>query len=116
MSTTQMLYDVITEMTEEEKRALLLILRTSRQKKQREEDVDAVMGILHNYANPDLISLEKNAIEEEAAEQEEKLQAFITLFADENEIARMETELMANDPSALKFNSVEELFEELDSE
>lgn len=47
---------------------------------------------------------------------EEKLQAFITLFADENEIARMETELMANDPNALKFNSVEELFQELDSE
>lgn len=47
---------------------------------------------------------------------EEKLQAFITLFADENEIARMETELMANDSNALKFNSVEELFEELDSE
>ncbi|MBR0483242.1 MAG: hypothetical protein IJJ69_00505 [Oscillospiraceae bacterium] len=47
---------------------------------------------------------------------EEKLQAFITLFADENEIARMETEMMANDSNALKFNSVEELFEELDSE
>ena len=47
---------------------------------------------------------------------EEKLKAFITLFADENEIARMETELMANDPDAPRFNSVEELFKELDSE
>jgi len=69
MSTTQMLYDVITEMTEEEKRALLLILRTPRQKKQREEDVDAVMGILHNYANPDLIPLEKTAWEQAAVEK-----------------------------------------------
>jgi len=47
---------------------------------------------------------------------DEKLQAFITLFADENQIARMETELMANDPNAPRFNSVEELFEELESE
>ena len=47
---------------------------------------------------------------------EEKLKAFITLFADENEIARMETELMANDPDAPRFNSVEELFKELDRE
>ena len=47
---------------------------------------------------------------------DEKLQAFITLFADENQIARMETELMANDPNAPRFNSVKELFEELESE
>lgn len=47
---------------------------------------------------------------------DEKLQAFITLFADENQIARMETELMASDPNAPRFNSVEELFEELESE
>ena len=47
---------------------------------------------------------------------DEKLQAFITLFADENQIARIETELMANDPNAPHFNSVEELFEELESE
>jgi len=47
---------------------------------------------------------------------EEKLKAFIMMFADENQIARMETELMANDPNAPRFNNVEELFEELESE
>ncbi|MBR1528622.1 MAG: hypothetical protein IJ642_04880 [Oscillospiraceae bacterium] len=47
---------------------------------------------------------------------DEKLQAFITLFADENQVARLETELMANDPNAPRFNSVEELFKELESE
>ncbi len=47
---------------------------------------------------------------------EEKLEAFVMMFADENQIARMETELMANDPNAPRFNSVEELFEELESE
>lgn len=47
---------------------------------------------------------------------EEKLRAFLMLFADENVIARMETELMANNPDAPRFNNVDELFEELDSE
>ncbi|MBR1555696.1 MAG: hypothetical protein IJ644_09955 [Oscillospiraceae bacterium] len=70
MSTTQMLYDMITEMSEEEKKALLLLLRAPKARKQKAEDVDAVMGILHEYANPDLISLEKSASEEEAEEQE----------------------------------------------
>lgn len=46
---------------------------------------------------------------------EEKLKAFLMLFADENMLARMETVLMANDPDALRFDSVDELFEELDS-
>ena len=47
---------------------------------------------------------------------EEKLKAFLLLFADENVLARMETEMMANDPDAPRFSSVDELFEELDSE
>ena len=46
---------------------------------------------------------------------EEKLEAFLLLFADENVLARMESEAVLNDPDALLFSSVEELFEELDS-
>lgn len=31
---------------------------------------------------------------------EEKLKAFLTLFADENMIARLESDMLANDPTA----------------
>ncbi len=44
------------------------------------------------------------------------MKEFIMLFADKNTIARMETEIMANDPTALRFKNVDDLFEELDSE
>lgn len=47
---------------------------------------------------------------------EDKLKAFIQLFADENVVARMESEMMASDQNAPRFSSVDELFEELDSE
>lgn len=46
---------------------------------------------------------------------EEKLEAFLLLFADENVLARVETEAMANDPEAPRFSDVNELFEELNS-
>lgn len=46
---------------------------------------------------------------------EDKLEAFLVLFADENELARAETEAMCDDPNALRFGSVEELFEELEN-
>lgn len=46
---------------------------------------------------------------------EYKLEAFLALFADENEIARIETEMLANNPDAKCFNSVEELLEDLRS-
>lgn len=51
-----------------------------------------------------------------ASLSEEKMKEFIMLFADKNTIARMETEIMANDPEALRFKNVDDLFEELDSE
>ena len=46
---------------------------------------------------------------------EEKLKAFLVLFADENTLARAESEIMANDPSAPRFGNIEDLFDELDS-
>ncbi|MCM1007595.1 MAG: hypothetical protein NC485_06620 [Ruminococcus flavefaciens] len=51
-----------------------------------------------------------------ASLSEEKMKEFIMLFADKNTIARMETEMMLNDPTSLSFKSVDDLFEELDSE
>lgn len=38
------------------------------------------------------------------------------LFADKATIARMQTEMMINDPTAPRFKNVDDLFEELDSE
>lgn len=44
---------------------------------------------------------------------EEKLQAFLTLFADENTLARMETETIANDNSRKHYSSFDEIAEEV---
>lgn len=44
---------------------------------------------------------------------EDKLLAFITLFADENTAARAESEMLAANPDSQRFDSVEELFKEL---
>ena len=51
-----------------------------------------------------------------ASLSEEKMLEFIKLFADENTLARLESEQLANDKNALRFKSVDALFEELDSE
>ena len=47
---------------------------------------------------------------------DEKLQAFITLFADENTIARMETEAILNDPNPKLYHSFREYIEEMEKE
>lgn len=62
------------------------------------------------------MSIREYAAEVISTMPEEKLKAFLMLFADENLLARMETEMMANDPDAPRFSSVDALFEELDSE
>lgn len=46
---------------------------------------------------------------------EEKVNAFLLLFADENTLARLETEAMASSPDSLRFNDVDDLLEELES-
>ena len=47
---------------------------------------------------------------------EEQLIEFVRLFGDENTIARMEAEIMANTPDSNRFQSVDTLFSELESE
>ncbi len=44
---------------------------------------------------------------------DEKLIAFITLFAGENEAARLESEMLAQTPDAQRFTDVDELFKEM---
>lgn len=47
---------------------------------------------------------------------DEKLQAFITLFADKDEIARIETEAVLNDPNPKLYHSFREYMEEMEKE
>ncbi|MBQ8941366.1 MAG: hypothetical protein IJ062_05960 [Firmicutes bacterium] len=47
---------------------------------------------------------------------EEKIIAFLTLFADENTLARMESERIRNDRSRKLYDSFDEVLEAIDSE
>lgn len=71
MSTRERLHSIIDEMSVDQMEAWLVILEASR-RKQAAVEVDSVMGILHQYANPDLIPLEKDAWAEAASEKEKK--------------------------------------------
>lgn len=51
-----------------------------------------------------------------ASLSEEKMLEFITLFADENTLARMESDMLANDPNAKRYSSFEEFMEEMENE
>ena len=44
------------------------------------------------------------------------MREFITLFADENTLARMESDQLANDPNAKKYHSFKEFMEEMEQE
>ena len=62
------------------------------------------------------MSIRECAVSVLASLSEEKMQEFIMLFADKATIAKMQTELMINDPTAPRFKNVDDLFKELDSE
>lgn len=47
---------------------------------------------------------------------EEKLEEFLAVFIDENELARIETELIAGDPNRKHYDSFEEIIEEIERE
>ena len=47
---------------------------------------------------------------------EEKLEAFITLFGDENAIARAESDMIAADPNPKLYNSFKEFMAEMEDE
>lgn len=63
-----------------------------------------------------MMSTRECAVSVLASLSEEKMLEFIKLFADENTLARVESDLMVNDTSTPRFQSVDALFEELDSE
>lgn len=45
-----------------------------------------------------------------------KIKAFLTLFADDNILARMETEIMAADTNRKHYNSFDEILAEIDDD
>lgn len=51
-----------------------------------------------------------------ASLSEKKMKEFITLFADENTLARMECEKLANDPNAKRYSSFKEFMDEMEQE
>ncbi|MDE6724883.1 MAG: hypothetical protein K2J79_04685 [Ruminiclostridium sp.] len=51
-----------------------------------------------------------------ASLSEQKMMEFITLFADENTLARIECEKLANDPNAKRYNSFKEFMDEMEQD
>lgn len=62
------------------------------------------------------MSTKEYAVSVLASLSEEKMLEFITLFADENTLARMESDMLANDPNAKKYSSFREFAEEVENE
>lgn len=78
MSTKEMVHSMIDRMSEEQVKALFVVLGGTIPDEKPEtnisDEVDAVCGILHEYANPDLIPLEnEEAWAEAAAERERRI-------------------------------------------
>ena len=70
MSTREMLYQDIAFLTDEQVEELAEFVKKIKQRKENDADeVDALCGIFHDAANPDLIPFEKNAWAEAAAEK-----------------------------------------------
>lgn len=69
MSTKERLHLMIDDMTEEQANALFIVLGVSSAADNESDDVDAVRGILHSAANPELIPLEEGAWERAVAER-----------------------------------------------
>ena len=61
MSTKERVHTIVDRLSEEQLNALLVILGSVDNSDNNDNDVDAVMGILHDAANPDLIPLEEGA-------------------------------------------------------
>lgn len=74
MSTREQLNSRMNYLTESQLKALLALIDTmipASEHHLKNTDVDSVMGILHEYANPDLIPQEKDAWAEAVSKKEE---------------------------------------------
>ena len=62
------------------------------------------------------MSTKEYAVSVLASLSEEKMLEFITLFADENTIARMESDMLAEDPNSKKYSCFQEFMDEMEAE
>ncbi len=62
------------------------------------------------------MSTKEYAVSVLASLSEEKMREFITLFADDNTIARMESEMLAEDKNAKKYSDFAEFMQEMNDE
>lgn len=80
MSTREVIYRDIAFFTDEQIEELAIFVNQIKNR-QSADEVDALCGIFHDAANPDLIPLEKTAWEQAAAENEK---TFWESYSDEN--------------------------------
>lgn len=80
MSTREVIYRDIAFFTDEQIEELAVFVKQIKNRHTADE-VDALCGIFHDVANPELIPLEKTAWEQAAAENEK---AFWENYSDEN--------------------------------
>lgn len=80
MSTREVIYRDIAFFTDEQIEELAIFVKQIKNR-QTADEVDALCGIFHDAANPDLIPLEKTAWEQAAAENEK---VFWESYSDEN--------------------------------
>ena len=62
------------------------------------------------------MSIKEYAIDVINSLPDEKIVAFLTLVADENTLARMESEIIKNDSNRKLYNSFEEVLETIENE
>ncbi|MBO5561983.1 MAG: hypothetical protein J6A07_10050 [Firmicutes bacterium] len=62
------------------------------------------------------MSIKEYAIDVINSLPDEKIVAFLTLVADENTLARMESEIIKNDPNRKLYNSFEEVLKTIENE
>lgn len=63
-----------------------------------------------------LVDPRKYAVSVLASLSDEKMMEFIALFADENTLARLECEMLENDPASKRYSSFDEILEEVEAE
>lgn len=85
MSVKERAYNIIDNLSEEQLKDFIAMFENlysvSDKNRQAADEVDALCGIFHDAANPDLIPLEKTAWEQAAAENE---RAFRESYSNEN--------------------------------
>ncbi|MDO5125621.1 MAG: hypothetical protein Q4D35_04500 [Ruminococcus sp.] len=62
------------------------------------------------------MSTKEYAVSLLASLSEEKMKEFIMLFADEETIARMESDILGNDPNSKGYSSFREFMDEMENE